>query len=412
MNQRQPSLHHDDRGAIVVAGLFMTTFVVGAAYYVAGLGDAMVTREVVQDAADSGAMTASVFQARGMNVLALVNLGMSALLTITVAMKMVRTLLRAATVIACMFPSNPTCALLKSWEPPVASFTVTTSQSVQRVNTALHQAQTALAQAMPLLAAAQARVQAQGPEGFVDESAVLMLSAVPGAGSAGAPGRMGMPVQGERFDNFCVHSATEIKEVMFKPFKFLPGSSAIVAPIQRLVAPLLEALVRAAPSYFCDGGSDRETPAAPFAEANLGDDHYATWIVSLSRRLGRTDTREGVRIASAGGTSAGDAPMPSFQSALSEFYYDTRDDGPARWSESKSESMYNMRWRARLRRVRAPSGPGAVLLTLLSLASPGGSEVARNAIGSFLGPMSAATQELGQRLDQANFTIPGGGALH
>lgn len=405
-----PSLHADQRGAIVVAGMFMTTFVVGTAWYVAGLGDAMVTREVVQDGADSAAMTASVFQARGMNVLALVNLGMSALLTVNVAVKMVQHLLRAAVIIACFFPKNPVCVLLKSWQPPVASFSVTTSQSVSRVNSALHATQTALARSMPLLAAARARAQGAQAKDFVDESAVLMLSAVPAA--SGPASRVGMPVQSERFDNFCTHAATDTKEVIFKPLAFLPGSQVIVEPIKRLVGGQIDMVVQAAPSLFCDGGSPTETPLAPFAEANLGDDHYATWTVSTSARLRRADTSEGVRIASGGGTEASPLQIPAFQVALGEFYYDAREGGPVRWAQMGAESMYNMRWRGRLRRVRAPSGPGAMLLgAAMSMASPGGSGGAQSAFAALFAPGGGMQRELMGRLG-GGVVIPGGGALH
>ncbi|GAC1351635.1 MAG: hypothetical protein NVSMB1_06530 [Polyangiales bacterium] len=77
----------DQRGAIVVLGVFMAVFLVGIVWYVAGIGDAIIYRERLQEAADATAFSSAVVMARGMNIIVLINLLMAAVLAIRVALK-------------------------------------------------------------------------------------------------------------------------------------------------------------------------------------------------------------------------------------------------------------------------------------------------------------------------------------
>lgn len=99
MSERR-SLRRDDRGAIMVISLFMAVMLVGFLYYLAGVGDAIVYRERMQDAADAGAFSTAVVHARGMNILALINMIMAAALAVLVALKVIETLIIAGIVIA------------------------------------------------------------------------------------------------------------------------------------------------------------------------------------------------------------------------------------------------------------------------------------------------------------------------
>jgi hypothetical protein len=76
----------------MLIGLFMGVFLVAALAYVVGIGEAIAQREGVQDAADAAAFSAAVLHARGMNVIALVNMVMAALLAILIALKLVEAL--------------------------------------------------------------------------------------------------------------------------------------------------------------------------------------------------------------------------------------------------------------------------------------------------------------------------------
>jgi hypothetical protein len=68
------SLHRDQRGAIMLMGLFMACFLVGVLWYIIGIGNAIVFRDTMQEAADHSAFTAAVLHAKGMNFIAACNL--------------------------------------------------------------------------------------------------------------------------------------------------------------------------------------------------------------------------------------------------------------------------------------------------------------------------------------------------
>lgn len=90
------SLAGDERGAMIVIGLFFAVMLSGFLYYVIGIGEAIVYRETMQDAADAGAFSAAVVHARGMNVLVLINMIMAALLAVLIALKLIETLIIGA----------------------------------------------------------------------------------------------------------------------------------------------------------------------------------------------------------------------------------------------------------------------------------------------------------------------------
>src|SRR5687767_1082344 len=86
-NSVRGNLRNDERGAILVLGIFMCACMVGALWYLAGIGSAIVYRERMQEAADAIAFSGAVLHARGMNLIVLINLIMAAILAIRVALK-------------------------------------------------------------------------------------------------------------------------------------------------------------------------------------------------------------------------------------------------------------------------------------------------------------------------------------
>jgi hypothetical protein len=93
-------LGRDERGAMMVMGIFVCTFLVGAMWTIAGLGEAVVMRDRMQEISDSTAFAAATIDARGMNILVLYNLIMAAILSIRV---MLNALIAAAIVVSIFF---------------------------------------------------------------------------------------------------------------------------------------------------------------------------------------------------------------------------------------------------------------------------------------------------------------------
>lgn len=84
------ALRSDQRGAILVPALVMGALMTGALFYVAAVGDAVMFRTQLQDAADVTAFHDAVWHARGMNTIASLNLLMTAALAIFAVLRMAR----------------------------------------------------------------------------------------------------------------------------------------------------------------------------------------------------------------------------------------------------------------------------------------------------------------------------------
>ncbi len=82
--RRRGSLARDENGAIMIAGIFVSAFLVGALYMLIGASTAMQHGERMQDAADSAAFSSAQMHAKGMNLIVLNNMvKVGALATIT-----------------------------------------------------------------------------------------------------------------------------------------------------------------------------------------------------------------------------------------------------------------------------------------------------------------------------------------
>ena len=74
------SITGDQHGAAMVFGLFFALFLIAAVWSVLGITQAMLYRDKMQDAADAAAFASAVVNARGMNLIALINMIMAAIL--------------------------------------------------------------------------------------------------------------------------------------------------------------------------------------------------------------------------------------------------------------------------------------------------------------------------------------------
>jgi hypothetical protein len=83
-NRLAETLGCDARGAILVPAIVMGALLTGALFYVAAAGDAIIFRTQLQDAADTTAFTSAVWHAKGMNIVAVINILMSLLLCVIV----------------------------------------------------------------------------------------------------------------------------------------------------------------------------------------------------------------------------------------------------------------------------------------------------------------------------------------
>jgi len=84
----------------MVMGVFMAAMLVGMIYYVWGIGGTVVHRERLQDAADTAVFGAAVIEARGMNLIALMNVIMLVLAIIGTAFLVAKEIVLATAIAA------------------------------------------------------------------------------------------------------------------------------------------------------------------------------------------------------------------------------------------------------------------------------------------------------------------------
>ena len=93
MHSKQAGLFEETRGAMMLMSLFMALLLIGALYYILGVGDAVIYRRIMQDGADAGAHAASVMGAKGMNLHVLLNVVMAVTTGILLVIRSVEVML-------------------------------------------------------------------------------------------------------------------------------------------------------------------------------------------------------------------------------------------------------------------------------------------------------------------------------
>jgi hypothetical protein len=135
-------LRQRSEGAILVVGILMGMLMVGALWNLVSIGDAILWREHLQDAADAAAFENAVWNARGMNIIVFLNIVMAAAMAILVALRGTILLLTGAIAalhaakLACLlawFPSGITQALCAlGWTlPNVLQPALTTARNLE-----------------------------------------------------------------------------------------------------------------------------------------------------------------------------------------------------------------------------------------------------------------------------------------
>ncbi len=414
----------------MVVALFTTTFLIGAAWYVFGIGNAVQYRENLQNAADATAFSAAVYDARGMNIIAFLNLLMAAVMAILVAAKCAQLILIGANIISCLCAASvilapicaPVCAWTSSMEVPCEEFVdETIAQPVLIVEKVLHYTETAIAIVWPWLASGKSTTEslnyqpgvlfgtsmatAQIPMGLNNggDWANLISGSFSFGGSGGMnfnffsqfagkgldgwfSGRFGLPVENDTLNDLCSMAAADVWDVISLPLQFLTGISWFFQWIIDAVKSAVKWIAGNFAFYFCQdtpdglweiaanlvgqGGApggltiiNDEVPKRLYSNSTMGDDNFAVWsdVVGNWNDIATNGVQIGGLFGRGGPAMVG-APPPdvALGVAKAEFYYepkpDTKDEEISTTGLfgviSDNNCMWNMRWRARLRRYR------------------------------------------------------------
>jgi hypothetical protein len=407
----QKGLVDDRRGAILIAAVFMAVFLVGALWYLVGIGDAAIYREKMQDGSDAVAFASAVYHARGMNIIAVLNLIMAAALAVLIAFKIAEIIaftIAAITTVLCPFSGGSTCVIAEQTAQIGENLHNNIIPQVQKVVDgilkACSESQRWVARITPWVGAARGVVVANQYSPTVKGGAALSISMIP------VGERLGLPVEEEPFDILCERAGKMIGDLAFG---WIPGMS--------FVSGLLGKLTGFFPGYFCgssDGGGsatmqkDQEqeikdqcalakkayeeankkkkfdtkkcekdakeklastssgntmsntgdkTSKEIFYAARNGDDYFQVYgFVMGDNDAMRKNSTKRVEMASWGKQKIEDNgltdPLEKIGFSEAEFYYDQVKGGKLAWDDYKDEALWNMRWRARLRRFHLPKG--------------------------------------------------------
>lgn len=252
-----PSLLHDKSGAIMILGLFMAVFLVGILYYMVGIGDAIFYRERMQDVSDAGAFTAAVMNARGMNLLTLLNIVMAVVLGILIALKIIELILAAALVIAfavnivCFGCASGVVAMLTNAQIQLRRVINKMERIVTKIIKALHAAQKVIRSAWPFLSQLRA----------VDAMSFSETFKPPAIFGFVWPIWAALPTEDGSFNTTCDKAGEYVGDLVGLPFRAIGGT--IGNKLADWISSAVEGMVSAMKAYFCGTTGGGTPPTLP-----------------------------------------------------------------------------------------------------------------------------------------------------
>lgn len=431
------SLAQDQRGAIVLMAVFMSAFLVGGLWYAMGVGDAIIYRETIQAGADATAFTGAVYHARGMNIIAMVNITIGAVMAIAAAaavlMQIASMVISVATTL-CDLSKLPPVTFTNSlgeietidYGPfdyacdavqPAKDLMVKLKVVIKFINeqrddmlVALSSSQKEVARTAPWVGSAQGSAVAAGHAPYVTQGGSGSPSMVPNQV------RHGLPTQDEPFDKACERGVVVLPKLI---------SMIVPAVLDPILKNMDIDLANKMPRRVCAGtnggsrsydlfdpddiceekfqgrdnrekrekceedmeddeentesvdlpaeiGPDDKSTKGMYTQARNGNDYMQVYSAVRGQEGMLQDSDKGVQAPTWGGAAPA-APGSMYEDlgvAQAEFFYDWTPAAAAtdmcwpqwqncpttpNWDSYKENTLWNLRWRARLRRYRNPT---------------------------------------------------------
>lgn len=382
--ERPRNLLDDERGAIMIMGLFMATMIIGAMWYMKGIGDAIVFRDRMQEGADHVVFSSAAVHARGMNLISVTNLVMYILTVIHVVLSVLEK-----------------AAKICSYIPPVIPF-CKAAHVILKAALALYDG--GLMVALPALSGIGTIAAVGYPwygsyagysvgQDYKSMGVAMGPSNIPGFSFSlplgGLFGGKKSPVGGNTNQAGSIFgrsgsAATKGNQAEFSADLKL-GLPVVLAENKELCERAVGTVSKLAPGGLsklldfigglladCDG-FPWETKAVGwkkmYGPAKNGNDWMQVWSFSFPEKYDENFAESRVALAIGGNKGAersaelkGKQVSPPTYFAQAEFYFDCEkkwDDDSCNGEET--EATFNMRWRARLRSVRTPDFLGLIL---------------------------------------------------
>jgi hypothetical protein len=241
-----PSVVRDERGAILVLGIFMCACMVGALWYLAGIGSAIVYRERMQEGVDAVAFSGAVLHARGMNLIVLINLVMAAILAIRVAMRVTQLALVVVGTVLSLIPglgtglAAPFFTFAGKMETPIKTVRPFIDEGLK----GLSFVQRAIARVVPPASLYGSFMVGERYKPVIETSLAGSPLAV----------KDGLPITEDTEDRLCEKAGQAVGSVMTMAVPGLPDdlASGISGSIGKMV--------KAGGAYFCEMGNGGGPP--------------------------------------------------------------------------------------------------------------------------------------------------------
>lgn len=414
---RSEGLRDDQRGAILLIATFMAAFMCGCLWYLMGIGESIIYRERLQDGADAAAYANAVYHARGMNIIAMINLVMASHWAVLMALKATEIL--AWMLFGIVSALCACCGMYCEYVGPSEQFAQKmsdvavpqTEQTIKQVLKMLSAKQVSIAKMVPHRGAQRAAQEAKDYKRDVEHGQGFSVSQQPNGA------RLGLPVQEDDMQELCDRAATVALTMAVVPLpsaKDWGGGGKMPLPAG-LVAGAAPGVIQMLKMSMCGGGTGSSakaeakkgaklacelqakaaekanksfdlggcladieknfpegaagaaqagggqnqgmTPKRIYDPAENGDDFFQTFAITVGdskQWYKRSD--KGVEMAAWGQAKVDEnnakADLQRYALTMAEFYYDTSGS----WEDYADDALWNLRWRARLRRVRKPIG--------------------------------------------------------
>lgn len=355
-------LARDEEGAILVAGLFVTAFLIGMLYMLIGASTAMEQGELMQDGADSAAFTAAQTHAKAMNLIALNNM---------VKVAGVATLVGTGSVYEGAFDTiqwileDTERIEVYGWTIPFLLIPliqgiigyIKANVTAELMLQAADRAQKTLIDALPLVT-----------ERLINDRIQPTFS--PPVTSFFMSPMHTLPVEEEDEDEICDRMEGYANDQKLAAFIVVPD----------IIIMILAWLYTE--DYFEDYCDDHKIAAMIPNDVLPGEEEYQIRVFAGGDELSTTGEK-GVQVATWKGNPGADQLtqardlMSRISFAQAEYYYSG--------STSKDAALWSMNWRARLRRFRWPGGSLSA-----DCARQGGPAAACAALPQYLESMSWA----------------------
>jgi hypothetical protein len=378
---RNRRLVSDDRGAIMIVGLFASLWLIGCLWFLIGVGNALIYREHAQQTADAIAFSSAATHARGMNFIAAINLMMVAIFAIYQVLIMTKNFLQLSLLVTGTTAGGGNglpCGLRDVVTDPVdacgaaaeieGTLAVVSTElrswrsNMQVAMTGLSDVQASVAAGVPLTADLEG-VRLASDAGFAGASYSPSLVPSP-TEPAGAPptngARLGLPVESQPFTRLCEKfPSPQIQDRMLEIVAEMPSLDALRQQGQPQIRSYLTRLrnLTAADRVdrYCDAASNpfwgTAGPKRVLLSARNGSDWMGVWGFVFGPELEDRSVR---KIGLASYRFDADPTRVEHHSyvAQAEMYFDCHEQ----WDDvtcngGEDFAMFSLRWRARLKRT-------------------------------------------------------------